>query len=298
MNQPHWHVLGAGAMGCLFASALHRSGCATTLLVRDTKGQGSAPVVVERDGARQECQLPISATGDNTAISHLLVTTKAYDVSNAVADVAHRLNDRCQLLLLVNGMGLADALRRDHPTLDIYCGSTTEGAYRVAPRHIHHAGTGQTRIGKAGQREPALWFGQWPRAIDNCTWDAAIDEALWLKLAINCAINPLTAIHDCRNGELAQRQHLASELNELCDEIATISRAAGFEDTAATLKQAVSAVVAGTADNHSSMLQDVRAGRRTEIDHITGYLLAAAGRHGIAAPHNTALLASIHDIDR
>jgi 2-dehydropantoate 2-reductase len=298
VNQPHWHVLGAGAIGCLFASALHRSGCATTLLVRDTKGQGSAPVVVERDGARQECQLPISATGDSTAISHLLVTTKAYDVSIAVTDVAHRLNDRCQLLLLVNGMGLADALRRDHPTLDIYCGSTTEGAYRVAPRHIHHAGTGQTRIGKAGQKEPAPWFGQWSHAVDNCAWDAAIDEALWLKLAINCAINPLTAIHDCRNGELAQRQHLASELNELCDEIATISRAAGFEDTAATLKQAVSAVVAGTADNHSSMLQDVRAGRRTEIDHITGYLLAAARRHGIAAPHNKALLASIYDIDR
>jgi 2-dehydropantoate 2-reductase len=266
--------------------------------VRDAQGQSSTPVVVEHDGTRQEIQLPISATGDIAAITHLLVTTKAYDVSNAVADVAHRLDERCQLLLLVNGMGLAEALHLDHPALDIYCGTTTEGAYRVAPRHIHHAGTGQTRIGKAGQRGPAPWFGQWPRAIDNCTWDAAIDEALWLKLAINCAINPLTAIHDCRNGELAQRQHLTSELNELCNEIATISRAAGFENTAANLKQAVNAVVAGTADNHSSMLQDVRAGRRTEIDHITGYLLAAARRHGIAAPHNTTLLASIHDIDR
>ena len=298
MNEPHWHVLGAGAMGCLFASALNRSGCATTLLLRDTADQSSTPVVVEHNGAHQKTQLRVSATADNTAITHLLVTTKAYDARNAVADVAHRLDNGSQLLLLVNGMGLAEELHGDQPALNIYCGTTTEGAYSVAPRHICHAGTGQTRIGRAGQKEPAPWFGQWSRAIENCTWDAAIDQALWLKLAINCAINPLTALHDCRNGELAHREPLASEVAALCDEIARISRAAGFEDTAATLEQAVSAVIAGTADNHSSMLQDVRAGRRTEIDYITGYLLATARRHGIAAPHNTSLLESIHNIDR
>ncbi|RLA47693.1 MAG: 2-dehydropantoate 2-reductase [Gammaproteobacteria bacterium] len=293
----HWHVLGAGAIGCLFATALHRSGCTTTLLLRDSASKSTSSVLVQRSGAITEIQLPVSATGDNGPITHLLVTTKAYDVRGAVAAVAHRLNSDTRLLLLVNGMGLAEALREDYPTLDIYCGTTTEGAYRIAPLHIRHAGTGQTRIGKPGQTEPAPWFRQWSRALDSCVWDANIERALWLKLAINCVINPLTAIHDCHNGDLARRPELTMEVGRLCDEIAAISNAAGYVNAAADLEQAVTGVIADTANNRSSMLQDVQGGRRTEIDYITGYLLAVAGRCGIAAPRNKSLFERVHNIE-
>jgi 2-dehydropantoate 2-reductase len=55
-------------------------------------------------------------------------------------------------------------------------------------------------------------------------------------------------------------------------------------------------VIAATAANRSSMLQDVAAGRRTEIDYITGYLVRAARHHGVAAPHNEALLAGVLEL--
>ena len=297
MSGPRWHVLGAGAIGCLFASALHRSGCAATLLLRDSAGGHTTSVVVERNGASAEQQLPIATARDCGPISHLLVSTKAVDARNAVASVAQHLNRDCQVLLLVNGMGLDEQLRADYPLLDIYCGTTTEGAYCTAPRHIQHAGLGQTRIGRSGQQTPAPWFGQWSRAIESCLWDANIEAALWQKLAINCAINPLTAVHRCHNGDLAQRPELAAQVRRLCDEIALVSSAAGYAEIAAKLHQTVTGVIADTADNRSSMLQDVQQGRRTEIDYITGYLLQAARRHGIHAPHNTALLESIHAIE-
>ena len=292
----HWHVLGAGAIGCLFATALQRSGCSTTLLLRERGAKSSSSVLVQRKGAITEVQMPVSAIGDSGPITHLLVTTKAYDVRGAVAAVAHRFNHDTRLLLLVNGMGLTEELREDFPKLDIYCGTTTEGAYRIAPLHIRHAGSGQTRIGKAGQIEPAPWFDQWSRAMGCCVWDADIDRALWLKLAINCAINPLTAIHGCHNGDLARRPELALEVSRLCDEITAISRAAGYGSAVADLKQTVSDVIAGTTNNRSSMLQDVQGGRRTEIDYITGYLLDVADHHCIEAPCNKLLFERIHDI--
>ena len=297
MTVPHWHILGAGALGCLFAHALHRGG-GTTLLLRTGSGKKSLPVVVRRAGASSELQLPVTSAADSGVISHLLVTTKAYDVRGAVASVAHRLDRDSTVLLLVNGMGLAEQLHEDFPQLDLYCGTTTEGAYRIAPLHIHHAGRGQTRIGQRGRETPAPWFGQWSRALDSCIWDGDIEAALWSKLAVNCAINPLTALHGCHNGELAQRPQLAGEVKRLCDEIARISNAAGYTEVAATLAQTVAAVIAGTADNRSSMLQDVQGGRRTEIDYITGHLLQVGGRHGIDAPLNTALLERIRNIDR
>jgi 2-dehydropantoate 2-reductase len=280
-------------MGCLYAHALARSGCRTTLVMRRGTPQKSLPLVVERGGARSEQLLRVITPDDAELISHLLVTTKAYDVRTAVAGIAHLLAPDSAVLLLVNGMGLAEQLGADWPHLEIFCGTSTEGAFTIAPQHIRHAGRGTTRIGRAGQQQPADWFAQWAAAIEPCIWDMHITAALWSKLAVNCIINPLTAVHGCTNGALAQRRELATQVGALCEEVAQVSRAAGFADVAATLRQTVADVIAGTAGNRSSMLQDVEQGRRTEIDYITGYLLQVADQHGIDAPHNRALLETI-----
>jgi 2-dehydropantoate 2-reductase len=294
MTDAHWHVLGAGAIGCLFAQALHRSGSNATLVMRAGTTQRFLPVIVEHGDQRREDQLPVLSASDHQPISHLLVTTKAYDVRDAVAGIAPLLGNKCVVVLLVNGLGLAEQLAADWPQLDIYGGTTTEGAYVIGAQHIRHAGRGQTRIGKEGLATAPPWFGQWSRAIDCCVWDAHITGALWSKLAVNCIINPLTAVHGCRNGELEQRRELAEQVALLCDEVASISRAAGFGEIAQQLPSTVAAVIAGTAGNRSSMLQDVTCGRRTEIDYITGYLLQVADRLGIPAPRNRALLEEIH----
>jgi 2-dehydropantoate 2-reductase len=293
VEKPHWHVLGAGAIGCLFAHGLRRSGSETTLVMRRDTAARSLPVVIERGAQRCEQHLPVITPDDRSMISHLLITTKAYDVHAAVAGIARLLCDNCVVILLVNGLGLAEKLHENYPHLDIFCGTTTEGAYPLSPQHILHAGRGETRIGRAGLATPPAWFESFSLATDACVWDANIDSALWSKLAVNCVINPLTAVNSCRNGELARRTDLSMQVETLCAEVADISRAAGFATIAEQLLPTVNAVIAGTADNRSSMLQDVEGGRPTEIDYITGYLLRVAEQHGIGAPHNQALLKRI-----
>jgi 2-dehydropantoate 2-reductase len=280
-------------MGCLFADALARSGCKSTLIMRAGTKQKALPVIVERDNVRYEQQLDIVSPDGKERISHLLVTTKAYDVREAVASVAHRVTKDSVVLLMANGMGFAEQVGGDWPHLNIYCGSTTEGAYSIERQHICHAGRGETRIGRAGQKEPPPWFIHWEHAIDGCVWDENIETALWSKLAVNCIINPLTALHGCPNGELAKQSNLAAQVAALCAEVARISRAEGFIEVATALPHTVAGVIAGTADNQSSMLQDVQRGRQTEIDYINGYLLQVAERHGIDAPHNRTLLERI-----
>ncbi len=294
MGAPHWHILGAGAMGCLYAHALQRSGCQITLVMRRGMQQRTMPLVVERDELLSQIAVRVITPDDPEIISHLLITTKAYDVHSAVAGISHLLAPNAVVLLLVNGMGLAEQLGAHWPHLDIYCGTSTEGAYAVGGTlHIRHAGRGETRIGRQGQQVPAPWFAQWTDAIDPCIWDLQIVTAQWAKLAVNCVINPLTAIRGCVNGALAQRPELAAQVATLCDEVAHISRVAGYAEVAASLPQTVASVIASTAANRSSMLQDMVHGRRTEIDYITGYLLQVADQHGIAAVHNRALLEAI-----
>ncbi len=293
MSNAHWHILGAGAMGCLMAARLHAAGCEVTVVLRETQANQSVQLVLEEGRARREITLPGSSAKDAGEISHLLVTTKAYDVEQAVRSIVHRLDGQSQVLLLVNGLGHAQPLLQDFPWLQLFYGTTTQGAYRTAPHHVCHAGSGQTRIGRPGQPAAPAWMSRWQQALPDCRWETDIAQALWLKLAINCAINPLTALHNCRNGDLASREELAREVAGLCAEIAELTRAQGYMQLAADLQQKVQAVIKGTAENHSSMLQDVRGGRRTEIDYITGHLLRVAAQCGVDMPRNQALLEEV-----
>lgn len=109
---------------------------------------------------------------------------------------------------------------------------------------------------------------------------------LWSKLAVNCVINPLTAIWNCPNGEL---RHHPQEIMQICEEVAAVIEREGHHTSAEDLRDYVMQVIDATAENISSMLQDIRALRHTEIDYINGFLLRRARAHGIAVPENTRL---------
>ncbi|WP_170287280.1 2-dehydropantoate 2-reductase [Halioglobus maricola] len=287
-----WHILGAGAIGCLFADALTAQGITTTLVLRDCAA--SAPLLtLERDGKTYNRQLASTPASAADQISRLLVTTKAYDVVSAIGSVRHRLALGADVVLLVNGLGYADQVAQIAPDITLYSATTTEGVFRRGPWDFCHAGQGVTLVGAMTASAPADWFTPWQNLGLKCRWTESIEPALWHKLAINCAINPLTAIHRCQNGALATRPELAAQVRQLCSEIARVSAAAGFESTANNIEHDAFTVIENTAENRSSMLQDTLADRPTEIDFITGHLVARADQLGVAAPLNSKLLEQI-----
>ena len=146
-------------------------------------------------------------------------------------------------------------------------------------------------------RSPALA----PLAIDAACGAEELHQRLLQKLVINACVNPLTALLHCRNGGLlaggadAPARALMAELAAEC----VAALAADGSDDGAGLRggvdehaRRVEAVVAATAGNANSMLQDVVAGRATEIDYINGFVARRAAARGRAAPLN-ALLARL-----
>lgn len=295
-GQAHWHILGAGAIGTLFADALSTDGGEVSLILRDGVHGETRTQVVERGDLVSEKHVKTTGPRGHTDISHLLVTTKAYDVCAAIDSVIPRLNPDCNVVLLSNGMGFQEQVLASIPSLNIFCGTTTEGAHLLAAGHVRHAGRGETRIGfaaKTADDKRPVWLHQWERAVDNSVWDSDIQPALWTKLAVNCVINPLTALNRCHNGELEARKSLANQVAPLRDEVAAVCRAQGHVKIAAALPRITAAVIQATSGNRSSMLQDMDAGRLTEIDYITGYLLEVADQHSIDIPLNRALFEAI-----
>lgn len=134
---------------------------------------------------------------------------------------------------------------------------------------------------------------------------------LVLKLVVNCCVNPLTVIYDCKNGDLLSNTRARKMIKDVCAEAAGIIAKMDVEahddepenrlpyiptPTTATLEEEVLRVIQQTADNHSSMLVDVRRCRETEIEYINGYLTRLGQAYDVPTPTCQRLLEDVQRI--
>jgi 2-dehydropantoate 2-reductase len=284
-----WHILGAGAMGTLFAHRLAAAGVPVVLVGREA-GPRLLHTLRSEEGD-SELEFPVEGPASPGPVRRLLVTVKAPAVVTAVTALAPRLAPDAVVLVLANGRGYREALAPCLGGRPLYRGVTSEGAYRESNTLTVHAGAGWTRIGNpAGGPRPPRWFTAGPGRLPRVSWDAAIEQALWEKLAVNCVINGVTALHGCRNGALLIDPGPRRDGEALLLETVAALRALGRPQLAAALPGTVAAVLRATAGNRSSMLADRLAGRETEIDYINGFLVARCAAQGGHLPRHAALL--------
>lgn len=309
--------MGAGAMGCLWAARIWQHGHSgaplsgqtqpVTLLLRDeaalARWQRVGGVLIHSAGAEE--LVPVSASiiaRTSGSLDNLLLCTKAQDALAALLSVEHLLHANTRVLLIQNGIKAQRAIAERFPTLALYCLSTSHGAYLNGSFDVVDAGLGDSFLGSLfperllPNTESLQILASLPSASMNIAWDANITGRLWTKFAINCAINALTVIHDCRNGELLTLPAATKQLRGLCVEIESIM--VTVQDCTQPLKllTKTEAVLQATAHNYSSTLQDVRNGRPTEMAYFNGYLRELAQLADMACPLNEALLSKFSAI--
>jgi len=279
---------------------LQRADIPSTLLLRRGSTRASQTLRIREDTLEQE--LAVSSRGLETlptaSIEGLFITTKANQAVEAFLELRPLLATGAPVVLLTNGMGLYEQLAALYPPAQLFIGTTTEAAWRDADGVIVHAGHGQTLVGQPGLATGPSWCQELAQRLDRFSWEPEIERSLWRKLLINCAINPLTAIHNCRNGELLTNKAWLAQALAVCDEFAAVANGRGMPDIGAQAREIALAVMASTAANQSSMLQDIQQGRETEIDYITGWLCTEAQRLQLPCPHNQALLEQVHSLSR
>ena len=294
--QTTWHILGAGSMGTLWATRLARAGLPVTLIVRNAarlraykEAQG---LTLVEGGHSQRFDIAAQTPETNAPIQRLLVTCKAYDAESAVAQIAARLSPGAELILLQNGLGSQQAVARLVPQARCIFASSTEGAFRESDWRVVYAGHGHTWLGDNQQDAPPPWLKELEQSGISHEWSTNILTRLWRKLALNCAINPLTVLYNCSNGGL---QRHSDEVNVLCAELSNLLAHCGHVEAARDLIPEVERVIQATANNYSSMHQDVAQGRRTEISYLLGYACAAARDAQVPAVHLHALHQRLSD---
>ncbi|KIN10339.1 2-dehydropantoate 2-reductase [Vibrio mytili] len=287
-------ILGPGAVGSLWATKLNQAGHNVSLWSRTSEREIALSL---DDSAAVAFVNRQSASVQNADL--LLVTVKAWQVEAAITPLLPYIHTDTVIMLMHNGMGSAQHIAKALANNPIVLATTTHGAYKPNKQQVLHTGHGATQIGgfNASGAQCEFLQGVLDHALPEVKWNPDIHSALWTKLAINCAINPLTAIHQCKNGELA-KANFQDTMAHITQELVNVMNKEGINTDFTTLFQTVMHVVDATAENYSSMRQDVLHKRRTEIDFITGYLLQAAEKHHLDTPENRKLYQRIKQIEQ
>ena len=270
-----WHILGVGSIGGLFAHRLNAGGADVQLLSRDVT-ERHRQLTLATEPAPTTHLFDCESVEDTAEIEHLLITTKSWAARDALMRIQHRLTDSTVVVAMMNGMQHVDDLRDLVPETQLFLASTTAGCHRSGDVWVP-AGTGKTIIGTDTDHSAPPWLGCWQLGVPNLSWRVDMTERLVEKVAINCCINPLTAVHRVKNGELLSEIH-RDQVTTVISEVSSVLDDLGYPTLSIELGQRVYEVMTDTAENRSSMLNDVMAGRRTEADAIVGWLLRQTKR--------------------
>ena len=244
---------------------------------------------------------------ENTTIWNLVVSVKAPNTVIALSRVAHRLCRDSTITFLQNGMGIIDEVNRQlFPDVEerpnYVLGVISHGVIRISPYSVRHAGFGTIAIGIQPRKKGSIE--RFPptaryivRTITRTPLLAAVpmgptefQEQQLDKLAVNSVINPLTAICDCTNGQLIENFFFLRVFRLLLAETSLVIRSlpelkgipnVNLRYDPERLEKVVIGIATNTAENVSSMLQDVRVHKKTEIDYINGYIVRRGEEMGI-----------------
>lgn len=298
------HILGAGAIGKLYASALFesvdislivRNGCIVSDVLGGISWKFSSPFLAEKPQAKQVDVDALSASDlDKHSVDCLLVCVKAYQVKEAIESVIHALKNNALVILMHNGMGVWQGVSELLSLQQVVQGLSSHGALWLNDeQHLKHTGTGETFIGPLSHNKPSSSVRDIIQLIQSklpgCTWVENIQEKQWHKLAVNAVINPITGYYQCKNGDVLKPE-FSSAIDHICDEVSQVALAEGISISPESLKETVEQVALATAENFSSTNRDTFYGRQTELDFINGYIVSRASKHGISAPENIRLL--------
>jgi 2-dehydropantoate 2-reductase len=285
-------IVGTGALASLFAGRMAAQGAQVTMLGTWREGLAAlrtyGVTLVQPDGRQQSYPVRVADKSEPCAgAEYALVLVKSWQTERAARQLAECLHPDGLALTLQNGIGnyeiLADTLGSER----VAQGVTTTGATLLSSGRVRPGGEGKISVGAHPRLQPVLDLltraGFYLEVLQD------VRTLLWGKLMVNAAINPITALLRVNNGEILLRPSARQLSADLAREVAAVASAQGI-DLSHLDPVAVSAEVARqTADNHSSMYQDILRCAPTEIDAICGSVVRAGQKYDIPTPANYTL---------
>ena len=290
----HTLIIGAGALGGYFGFKMAKAAESVTFYDTDQEkvdilNECGITVHSLTDGEDRNLKIPaISIIEDVAEVPDLvLVLVKSYNTDRAAREISLVKGKHTNVLTLQNGLGNVEKLSPYIKQNRLFAGITYQAAFEPRLGYINHAATGMTLIAAqdAAFNNTAMDLA---RLLNNCELPSGattdIEPIRWKKLIVNSVINPLSAIYRLPNGMLPKNPDIVRDMMKLVAEGVAVAQKVGIPLNYGEMWATVLNACRSTANNRSSMLSDVEAGRMTEIQAINGSIVRLGEQYGIETP--------------
>jgi len=298
-------VVGAGAIGSLFGGLLADSGNEVVLVGRPSHMEAIQNSGLLMKGFKNKHIRNLKAeirAADLKPIEFdlILLTVKSYDTEQAAVQARHIAKNKVSVLCLQNGLGVEEAAAKNLDKNRLLRGITFCGATLEAPGVVVYNGRGETIIGDPyhsnGNEDLNIFVDVFRKAGLPTRVVEDIQSDVWTKTLVNAGINPYTAILGIKNGELLKLRGVKDLMARTVLEGAEVARKRGIRFQK-DIVQLMFKTVESTADNVSSMLQDIRKGKCTEIDFLNGAISKLGYGENIPTPLNDFLTMLVKNLE-
>ncbi|MDD5236095.1 MAG: 2-dehydropantoate 2-reductase [Candidatus Omnitrophica bacterium] len=297
-------IVGPGAMGCLLAAYLAKSKEEIWLFDKNKeRAEHIDKEGISVEGISGAWRAKVNATTQASDIKDadlVIICVKSYHTKQAVNTIKPLLAENTTVLSIQNGIGNIEIISEGAGSERVIAGSTNMGATLLGYGSVRHAGKGETVIGRLDGKitvEMRRIREIFNRVGLETKISRDIKGLLWSKLIINVGINALTAITRLNNGRLVELVSTRTILKEAVNEAVRVAKKKRIKLIYDDPLAKVEAVCEATAQNTSSMLQDVLRKKSTEIDFINGVIVRQAEDLGMPATVNSVLVNLVKAIE-
>ncbi len=309
-------IAGAGAIGSIFGGFLKKGGNSVTMVGRgvhfDAMRQNSLSICgIWGDHKIHGFELANHFSDLKDPFDFILCCVKSFDTETVATAFRHLLHEKSVVVSLQNGLGNVELIRKGASFDAVMGGRVIFGATRCGNGCVKvTVYTEPVMVGfdKFAQEvvtnEIVECARQFASTVEECgipcKFTADIEQFQWGKLLYSCALNPLSAIHRVAYGELPKREEWRNCMDSVIDEIFAVASAKGIPllwQSADDYRELFySKLVPDTANHKSSMLQDIEAEKKSEIESMCGVVVRYGEESGISTPQNRRLLYEIRKI--
>lgn len=284
-------IMGAGAVGCYYGGMLARAGHDVVLVGRPSHVEAIRRQGLFMDTQRFKEHVQVRAgteASDIAGAEIVLCCVKSTDTQATARAMQPYLSPAALVLSLQNGVDNAEQLQSELSKLNVRVAPAVVyvATEMAGPGHVKHHGRGELVVGPATLSDEETQ--QFAAAGVTIEVSGNVAGALWAKLILNCAFNALSAITQAPYGRLWQTPGVQSVMRDVETECLAVAAAEGItlpEDSWAGIVR-----IAETMPGQlSSTAQDLARKKRSEIDHLNGYIVHKGEAHAIPTPVNRTL---------
>lgn len=281
-------MCGIGATGCIFANKINKNkDFDFRILVDSERLERYTKKPMELNGEILNFNYILPESEDFKA-DIILITTKSDGLNSAIENIKNFVNKDTIIMSLLNGVTSERIISKEYGEDKVITSYWIGHSAMREENKVTHDGVGKIVFGsKKGLTENVLKVKDF---FEKCRIDYEIPEDieynLWLKYMLNVSTNQPSAVYQMTFGEMRKSEKIRNIVQNLMKEVQMVAEAEGIKNTDKMFEDAKNALRTMMPDGKTSMLQDVLAKRKTEVDIFAGTMIELGKKHNIPVPYN------------